>query len=268
MKSGFLEFNNTKFYYEMDGSGTPLIFVHAGIADSRMWNDQFHVFAEKYQTVRYDRRGFGKTKMVAGDFSLHGDLHGLLKALDIKQAILVGCSQGGKTVTNFTLEHPEMVKALVLVGSALGGFEFDGEPPKQEAELIAADETGDLERVNELELQIWVDGQGRTPEQVDPKVRELVKDMNWIALQTPQDLGNEIPLEPAAANRLAEIKVPALVVIGDLDTAWCQAAADHLAKNIPNAKKVTMNGVAHLPNMEKPEEFNGYVLGFLGEFWK
>lgn len=264
MKSGFIEANNTKFYYEMDGSGFPLVLVHAGIADNRMWNEQFPVFAEKYQTIRYDRRGFGQTKPADGDFSLHRDLHAVLNALDIKQAILVGCSQGGKTVTNFTLEHPEMVKALVLVGSALGGFEFDGESPKQEAEIEKAEAAGDLALVNELEIQIWVDGQGRTPHQVDPKVRELVKDMNRIALGYPQDLGNEIPLQPAAANRLAEIKVPTLVVIGDRDTNWAQAASDFLAKNIPNAKKVVMNDVAHLPNMEKPEEFNKYALEFLG----
>jgi pimeloyl-ACP methyl ester carboxylesterase len=263
MKSGFVEANNTKFFYEMDGSGTPLVFIHAGIADNRMWNEQFQVFAEKYQAIRYDRRGFGQTKMVAGDFSLHNDLYGVLKALDIKQAIFVACSQGGKTATNFTLEHPEMAKALVLVGSALGGFNFEGQPEKQEAELEKAEQAGDLERVNELEIQIWVDGQGRTPDQVDPKVRALAKDMNWIALQTPQDLGHEIPLEPAAVNRLSEIKVPTLVVIGDRDTNWALAASDFLAKNIPNAKKVTMNDVAHLPNMEKPWNFNELVLSFL-----
>lgn len=263
MKSGFIEANNTNFYYEMEGSGTPLVLVHAGIADNRMWNEQFHVFSEKYQTLRYDRRGFGQTQPGSGDFSLHGDLHVVLNALGIKQAILVGCSQGGKTVTNFTLEHPQMVKALVLVGSALGGIEFNLESPKQEAEIEKAEAAGDLALVNELEIQIWVDGQGRTPDQVDPKVRQLVKDMNLIALQYPQDSANEIPLQPAAANRLAEIKVPTLVVIGDLDTAWCQAAAEHLAKNIPNAKKIVMNDVAHLPNMEKPEEFNGHVLSFL-----
>jgi pimeloyl-ACP methyl ester carboxylesterase len=265
MKSGFIEANNTKFYYEMEGSGFPLVFVHAGIADNRMWNEQFPVFAEKYQTVRYDRRGFGKTKMVAGDFSLHGDLHEVLKSLGIKQAFLVGCSQGGKTVTNFTLEHPEMVKALVLVGSALGGVDFNLESPKQEAEIEEAEAAGDLERVNELEIQVWIDGQGRTPDQIDPKVRELAKDMNWIALQTPQDLGHEVPLEPAAADRLSDIKVPTLVVIGDRDTNWAQSASDFLAKNIPNAKKVIMNDVAHLPNMEKPEEFNHHVMEFLGE---
>ncbi len=108
MKNGFSEINNTSFYYEISGTGFPLVLVHAGIADNRMWNDQFHVFAEKYQTIRYDRRGFGKTKMVAGDFSLHNDLYAFLKSIGIEQAILIGCSQGGKTVTNFAVEHPEM----------------------------------------------------------------------------------------------------------------------------------------------------------------
>lgn len=266
MKTGFAEINNTKFYYEIDGQGFPLVLVHAGIADSRMWNDQFNVFAKQYQTIQYDRRGFGKTKMVAGDFSHHADLYGLLKFLDIQQAILVGCSQGSKTSIDSTLEHPEMTKALILTAPALGGFIFNGEPPKQEEELDQAEQAGDLDRVNELELQIWVDGPQRTPEQVNSKVRELAYHMNRIALRTPQDLGNEISLEPAAVNRLSEIKIPTLVIVGDLDTPRTLAGADFIAKNIPNAKKLIMNEVAHLPNMEQPKEFNEHVFSFLKQF--
>jgi pimeloyl-ACP methyl ester carboxylesterase len=265
MKSGFVEVNNAKFYYEIDGAGTPLVLVHAGITDCRMWNDQFPVFAGKYQTVRYDRRGFGKTCMVTGDFSLHTDLHEVLKALGIEQAILIGCSQGGKTVINFALEYSGMTKALVLVGSALGGFQFDGEPAPQEAELEKAGQAGDLERVNELEIQIWVDGPCRRPDQVYPRIRELALDMNRIALENPQDIGNEIPLDPPAVGRLGEIKIPTLVIHGDIDAAYIPAASEFLAKNIPGAKKVIMNGVAHLPNMEKPGEFNQHVLSFLDQ---
>jgi pimeloyl-ACP methyl ester carboxylesterase len=156
-----------------------------------------------------------------------------------------------------------MVKALVLVDAAVGGFVFDGEAPRQDEELDKAEEAGDLERVNELELQIWVDGPQRTPDQVDLKVRELVRDMNRIALQTPEGLGNEIPLEPAAVDRLGEINVPTLVIVGDYDTLRSLVQADLLAKNIPNAQKLIMQGVAHLPNMEKPGEFNRHVLSFL-----
>ncbi len=158
-----------------------------------------------------------------------------------------------------------MTRALILVAPALGGFIYNGESPKQAEQIDQAEQAGDLDLVNELEIQIWVDGPQRRPEQVNPKVRELALEMNRIALQAPEDLGNEIPLEPAAANRLSEIKVPALVVVGDLDTPRTLASADFLAENIPNAKKEIMNGVAHLPNMEQPEEFNGQVLSFLSQ---
>lgn len=263
MEGAFAEMNGTRFYYEIAGEGRPLVLVHAGIADSRMWDEQFHVFAEQYQVIRYDRRGFGKTKMVAGSYSHQQDLYDLLQFLGIERALLLGCSQGGKTVIDFTLEHPAMTEALVLVASALSGFTFAGEPPRQYEELEVAEESGDIERVNELELQIWVDGAQRTPDQVNPQVRELVREMNRSALSTPEDLGDEQSLEPAAVHRLDEIQVPTLIIVGDLDTPRTIAAADYLAQAIAGAQKVVMAGTAHLPNMEQPELFNAHVRQFV-----
>jgi len=263
MKSGFSEINGIKFYYETDGSGELLVLVHAGIADCRMWDDQFHVLAQKNQVMRYDRRGFGKTGMVGGNYSHHQDLYDLLKPMSIQHAILVGSSQGAKTIIDFTLEHPDYTKAIVLVSPALGGFIFTGNPPIQAKQLEQADKKGDMELVNELELQIWVDGPRRTPDQVDTKVRELVRDMNRIALQTPLDFGNELSLEPTAVNRISKIHVPTLIIAGDMDTPKTLACADFLATHIPGAKKVTMHGVAHLLNMEHPQAFNQHVVSFL-----
>ncbi|HVG35800.1 MAG TPA: alpha/beta hydrolase [Pyrinomonadaceae bacterium] len=262
-RADYAELNGARFYYEIAGEGDALVLVHAGIADRRMWDDQFEALAQHYMVVRYDRRGFGLTEMVAGDFSQYADLYELLKFLKLERATLVGCSQGGKTVLDFTLEHPSMVKALVLVASAVGGFAFSDEQPKELEELQEAESLGDLDRVNELELRIWVDGQERTPEQVDQRVRERVREMNLIALRAPAELGNELQLASPAAFRLEEIRVPTLVVIGDLDTPRTQAAADLLAEKISGAQKVVIKGTAHLPNMEQPEEFNRRVLEFL-----
>jgi pimeloyl-ACP methyl ester carboxylesterase len=263
VREGYAELNGARFYYEVAGRGEPLVLVHAGIADRRMWNEQFEVFARDHMVVRYDRRGFGRTEMVAGPFSHHQDLYELLRYLGIKRATLMGCSQGGKTVLDLALEHPLMVERLVLVASALGGFTFAGEPPRQWAELEEADKQGDLDGVNELELQIWVDGQSRTPQQVDRSVRELVREMNLIALKAASEQGSERPLEPPAVDRLDEIRVPALVVVGELDTPKTLAAADLLAEKISGARKVVIKDAAHLPNMEKPQEFNRHVLAFL-----
>ena len=260
----FAEIGGTKFYYEMAGNGPALVLVHAGIADGRMWEDQFQAFAQQYRVLRYDRRGFGRTPMVAGAYSHHQDLYDLLTVLKIERAFFVGCSQGAKTVVDFTLEHPRMTSALVLVSPALSGFAFAGEPPPQAQQLDAADAAGDIELVNELELQIWVDGPRRTPAQVDPTVRERVREMNLIALKTPEDLGDEQALVPAAVNRLDEIHAPTLVLTGEMDTPKTLAAVELLARQIPGAKKVSIAGAAHVPNMEQVEAFNDHVLSFLG----
>ena len=264
-KNGFAEVGGARFYYEIAGEGPPLVLLHAGIADGRMWDEQFEVFAEHYQVLRYDRRGFGKTEMVAGAYSHHRDLHELLKLLQIEHAALLGCSQGAKIAVDFTLAHPDMTDALVLVAPALSGFAYTGDMPRQAEQMDLAEEAGDLAQINELELQIWVDGPQRTPDQVDARVRERVREMNRIALQTPDGLGNEQPLEPAAAGRLAELlHTPTLIVVGDLDTPKTLAAAGFLTTHIAGGRKLGMTGVAHLPNMESPEEFNRHVLSFFG----
>jgi pimeloyl-ACP methyl ester carboxylesterase len=266
MKKGFAQVGGAKFYYEVAGAGHPLVLIHAGIADRRMWDDQFHVFAQYYRVIRYDRRGFGETVVTAAEpYSHHQDLYHLLRLMGIGRAFLVGCSQGGKTIIDFTLEYPETSGALVLVASALSGFAFTGEAPGQWRELELADEAGDIERVNELELQIWVDGPHRTPDQVNQALRERVREMNRIALlASPAGLGSERHLEPAAVNRLSEIDAPTLVINGDLDTPRTLAAAEFLAAGIHGARQVIISGAAHLPNMEQPEEFNRHVLSFLG----
>ncbi len=258
--------NGAMLYYEVAGEGEPLVLVHAGIADSGMWDGQVEAFARRYRVIRYDLRGFGKTGAVEGPYSHHEDLRGLLDALGIEQAHLVGCSMGGGAVLDFALRYPERVGALVLVGAAVSGFEGDFEPPEQWDELVAADEAGDLERISELEVRIWVDGPGRRPEDVDASVRALVREMNLIALQNEASgIGEELPPDPLAVDRLSEVRAPALILVGDADQRRTLAAADLLADGLPNARRVVMTGAAHLPNMERPEEFNRMVLDYLEE---
>lgn len=259
----FVAINGTDFYTEMDGEGFPLVLVHAGIADSRMWDYQFTDFSSHYQTLRYDRRGFGRTKPTPDSFSHHADLFGLLNALEIHRAHLVGCSQGSKTILDLALEHPELAASLTLVSPAVSGFVYEGKPPRQAEEYTQADAAGDLDRINELELQIWVDGPLRKPEQVDRRLREKVREMNGIALRNEAELGDEVALEPPAAGRLGEIHAPTLIVYGNLDTPKTLATAQYLASQIKDSKRVVMPGTAHLPNMEQAEAFNEHVLEFL-----
>ncbi len=263
-QTGIAPINGTQMYYEVAGSGHPLIMVHAGVADNRMWDDQFDVFAEHYRVIRFDQRGFGQTKPVDGEFRRYEDIYALLKFIGIEQTYLMGCSMGGGACINFALEHPDMAKALITIGSGPAGFQFDMPPIPIRDALIAAEIAGDLEKVNEYEGQLWLDGPNAPPGRVGGVVREKMLSMNRIALQNEQlELGTEVSPTPLAIKRLHELKLPTLIIYGDLDTAYIQAAGKYMAAHINGAKQVIMPGVAHLPSMEQPQALNQHVLTFL-----
>ena len=253
--------NGVEFTYELAGRGPAVVLLHAGIADSRMWDGQFDALAATHTVVRYDLRGFGRTPPAPGPFDHAGDLRALLDALGLARVALVGCSQGSRVALDFALSHPARVERLVLTSPAVSGLRYDGPPPRQAAELDAADEAGDRARVNELEMQIWVDGPRRRPDEVAPAVRALAADMNAIALAN-EGIGQEQRPLPAA-ERLGEVSAPVLVVAGELDAARTLAAAEALLARLPHARRVTIANAAHLPNMEQPEVFNAAVLAFL-----
>jgi pimeloyl-ACP methyl ester carboxylesterase len=264
IRTGIAKLNGAQLYYEVAGSGPALILVHSGIADGRMWDDQWDAFSRHFQVTRYDLRGFGRSAPVPGDFSHLADLLGLLNFLDLEKAFLIGSSRGGSIVLDFALEHPDRIAGLVIVASSPGGFVFEGEPPPQWEEMAAAFKQGDYSRAAELEVQIWVDGPQRKPEQVDPVIRTRVHDMDQIALANEAlALGNELPLDPPAYARLGEIACPVLIVYGDLDDPNIVRAADFMAAHISQARLELVPGTAHFPNMEQPERFNQIVIDFL-----
>lgn len=261
-KTGLATTNGASFYYEVAGEGAPVVLIHAGIADGRMWDDLFAALAGSYRVVRYDMRGFGRTAPVEGPFAHPNDLAALLAQWGMERASLVGCSMGSKTALDFTLAHPERVERLVLTSPAVSGLAYDGPRPPQAEAIDAAEDAGDIARVNELETQLWFDGP-RRPEEVEGRLRALVLEMNGIALAN-EGVGEEQPPPAPAFGRVGEVVAPALVVVGELDVARTLAAADYLAAELPGARHEVIAGATHLPNMERPEEFNRLVVGFLG----
>lgn len=261
--SGTIATNAADLYYEVAGTGSPVVFIHAGIADRRMWDKQFLPFATRHRAIRYDQRGYGLTVAQPVPHSHLHDLGVLLDYLEGDRAHLVGCSKGGRLALDFALAHPARVHGLVLVNAGAPGLASSGEQMPQWDEAVAAFAAGDLERTNELEIQVWIDGRWRTPDQVDPLVRALALDMNRIALANEAaGLGQEEPT-PDASGRLAELQGPLLAIASDLDHPDFIRAAEYVAKFVPGGRAVTINGAAHLPSLEQPEEFNRIVSSFL-----
>lgn len=264
-QTGFLDVQGAPLYYEVAGTGYPLLLIHAGVADSRMWDDQFQTFALQYRVIRYDLRGFGRSVIPDGPFSNYEDIYALLQHLGIKKTHVIAISFGGLVAIDFTLAHPEMVTSLVLGAPSVSGHEdsstdvlrFAGE---EEAML----ERGDLAGAAELNVRTWVVGLRRTPDQVDPIVRQRIYDMQYHAFTVPiPEKAEELSLEPPAISRLAEIQAPTLLMVGEYDLEDKHEIIKQLAAEIPQAQQVVIPKTAHIVNMEQPAEFNRMVLEFL-----
>lgn len=265
-QTGFTTIQGAPLYYEVAGEGHPLLLLHAGIADSRMWDEQFPLFAQRYRTIRYDLRGYGQSQFPAGPFAQYEDAAALLHFLGVQKAHVVGISFGGKTALDFTLAHPEMVSSLTVVAPSVSGTQPSEQVRRfneEENELL---EQGDLEAATELNLRLWVDGPGRTPDQVDPTVRQRVYEMQYHAFTIPMPEGaDDIALEPPAISRLSDVQVPTLIIVGDYDLPEKLELARQLASNIPHARYEVIAGAAHMVSMEQPHAFNRIVLDFLSK---
>ena len=263
-KTGFFGPEGARLYYEVAGEGEPLLLLHAGVTDSRMWDEQFASFARHYRVIRFDMRGFGRSEVPAGSFSYVEDIAHLLDFLHAERADLVGASFGGKVALDFTLTHPDKVDALILVAPSVGGYPSSSEVQQFNADEEATLEGGDLVAATELNLRMWVDGPRRTPEQVAPQVRERVRVMQHHAFTIPiPETTEELDIVPPAITRLSEIRVPTLIIVGDYDVPDMLVLAERLAREIPGAKQIIIPGVAHMVSMEQPEAFNRIVLDFL-----
>ncbi|MFO7683120.1 MAG: alpha/beta hydrolase [Chloroflexota bacterium] len=266
IKSGFANIDNAKIYYEVAGKGLPLVMIHAGVADSRQWNNEFTNFAQSYQVIRYDMRGYGKSEPVDGEYSHMSDLVSLLEVLKIHEPlVMLGCSMGGGLAMDFALTYPSRAKALIMVDAGPSGLELNVATPTKFADAEKAFEAGNLDLVAEIETQIWFDGTDRTSEQVNPAMRKLLYQMNRLALSHEvKQLGKRQPnTQTPAFDRLGDLNIPVLIIVGACDTAYILAAADYMTEKTQTARKVIIEDAAHLPNMDQPHEFQRTVKDFL-----
>ena len=264
-QTGFLDIQGAPLYYEVAGTGHPLLLIHAGITDSRMWDEQLQSFAQQYRVIRYDIRGYGKSTIPAGKFANHEDVTALFEHLGIKLAHVIGISFGGLIALDFTLAHPDQVTSLVLGAPDVSGSESSSADVSRFAEEEEALlERGDLNSATNLNLRMWLDVPRRTPDQVDPTVRQRIYEMQYHAFTVPiPDEAEVISLEPPAITRLAEIHVPTLLIVGEYDIPDTHELVKQLAVEIPQAQQVVIPDAAHIVNMEQSAEFNRVVLEFL-----
>lgn len=253
-----------EFHVEESGSGDPILFIHAGVADSRMWRGQMGL--EGYRCIAFDQRGFGKTPLIPGPYSHKDDAVAILDQMGIDSAVVVGCSIGAGTAMRLAIEEPARVAALVLVGSYPSGWVppggFGENPLEDEAERAA--EAGDLDRVMELDYLMWLVGYGRDEKDIDLGARDLFMSMNRTPVHNEAErLAHIEGPEYKLNDRIDEIDIPTLVISGAHDEGLLVEASHYLAEKLSNREAVIIEGAAHLPSLERPDDFNSALRAFL-----
>lgn len=241
--------------YDVDGSpgdGSDVLMIHAGVTDRRSWRPLLDVLPAGRRYVAFDMRGYGETTYQPEDYFAHDDAASVMDAAGLDTAVVIGSSMGGRATVNLALEHPDRVRALVLIGPAISNepqTDDDPEPIATLARLLtAAEESGDLDEVNRLEAHLWLDGPTAPEGRVSGPPRDLFLEMNGKALAAV-DPGDE-PSMVDAWGRLEELAMPVLVLAGSLDLPDIQDHSRILAQRATRGRFVALDGVAHLPHLE------------------
>lgn len=246
------------------GEGQPILLLHAGVADSRMWLPMMEHFHSSFRLIAPDLRGYGGSPLATLPFAYHLDAGLLLDQLGIERAWIIGASFGARVALDFCLVFPKRVYGLILVSPMIGGFKPSQEIESFNEEEDALLEAGDIEGATELNMRMWMDGPQREPAEVDPVLRANVASMQQQAFEIPipeeiQFLGVDF----SAIERLGEVVCPTMVVVGRLDYPAIIEHAEFLAERIPFARLQHFPHTGHLLCLEDPIGFLQVVQDFI-----
>ena len=258
MTTGHVPIEGGRLYYEREGEGFPVVLIHPGLWDSRIWDPQFEEFARHHEVIRYDVRGYGRSDVPTLPYSDVRDLRYLLGELGVERCAVVGCSMGGQLAIDFALEHPGVVEAIVPVAPGLSGYAW--QDPGLDilfAQVQEAVGAGDLEGAMEIELAVWapLDSGAET----NRWIRDIAMDNTHI-FRVP-DTFVEVP--SAASGRLERLEAATLAIVGENDIAEIHRIVDVLVERVPGASKREIHDADMLVNVRQPEVFNRIVLDFL-----
>jgi pimeloyl-ACP methyl ester carboxylesterase len=258
--------------YRWGHEGVPILALHPGVGDSRIWALCAPRWAEAgCRVTAYDRRGFGASRWREEAHDDLVDLRTVTAATDCRPAILVGNSRGGGLALDMALAHPDEVLGMVLIAPSPSGFPADQwstteAEDDQDALIDEATRSGDLDEVNRLEIRYWLDGTEQPEGRVTGPVRDLMADMNRRALHAGPvgESADHPPVWPL----VEQIDVPTLVVAGGHDLAGMTDVCGQLGERLPDARLETIDDAAHCPSLDRPDQVNALVLEFLRGPWR
>jgi 3-oxoadipate enol-lactonase len=256
--SGYIDVGDGKLFYETAGEGPVIILLHDGIVHREIWDSQFSYFSKNYKVIRYDRRSYGKSTPGTGSYSHVEDLKSVFDYFKIDKATLFGMSSGGRLVIDFTLKYPDKVNAMVLVGAVVGGFPYTQHMMNRGGHF--SQDFSDMEKLRMFFIT-------EDPYEIYSENKEAREKVVNLVKNNPRKGGHGESAEDASSKpayqRLNEIKVPALILVGEYDMPDVHAHAGAINAGIMNSVRDIIPKSGHLIPIEQPELFNKRVSEFL-----
>jgi 3-oxoadipate enol-lactonase len=249
----YIDVAGARLWVEEEGRGPAVLFLHGGLGDLRLWEPEARALADRFRCIRYDLRFFGRSEGPAEEWSSIDDAVGVLDALGVERAALVGLSLGGGLALDVALAHPERVWAVAHVAGGVSGAPLSlGE--ELEARYEEAEQRGDVDGMMAVDFEIWA------PLGVDESFREL-----WRATPDARGLpeGARPRPRPDAHERLGEVAVPTLVVVAQHDPPDLRSLGETVARRVPGARLVEIDS-DHYLTLREPQQVVELLREFLG----
>ncbi|MEY9878389.1 pimeloyl-ACP methyl ester carboxylesterase [Streptacidiphilus sp. MAP12-33] len=245
--------------------GAVLVLLHTGFTDGRQFGNLTPgLVALGYRVIAPDTRGHGQSANATRPFRQSDDLADLLRHLGVRQAVLVGVSMGAMIAIDTALEHPGLVRALVVSGRGIGDEDWtDPWAAKFHQAQYAALAAGDLEGWADSWTG-WIAGPDRSLDDVDPEIVRQVRAMGLHTMRkhTPDEPNHVVPVHDVA-DRVKALTLPVLAVNGAADVPGHLATVDAFVAAVPGARTVLLEGVGHYTTMEAPAEFTRHLADFV-----
>jgi 3-oxoadipate enol-lactonase len=248
-----VEVNGARLWVEEEGNGPAVLFIHGGLGDLRLWKPQARALSSRFRCIRFDLRLWGRSETPGVEFSFVEDVVGVLDALGVERAALVGLSYGGGIALDVALMHPERVWGVAHVAGGVGGLAVDAYTKEQETAYDAAVESGDLDTAMEIDFAVWA------PLGADDELREL-----WRATPDAKGITEGVveAARPVTHERLAEIAAPTLVVLAALDPPGQKDVGRRVARTVPGARLAEVDS-DHYLTLRNPQQVTELLLEFL-----
>ena len=260
--SQWIDVSHARLYTERAGMGDTITMLHGFLVDRRQWDHAFAALAGTHHVLRYDARGFGRSTIEPGSYAHHADLAAVLDAANVQRTALLGCSGGAATALDFALAHPRRVSALILIGPGYWGRFADSTPAARA--FLQALGTFDVNGMIDSSLRAFTDGPRRATNEVDPVARSHTEAMTTQLFKRDTSYWTRATQDqrtpkPSALERLHEIDIPAVLIVGSEDQVEVHQLAKELLAGLPQARMYVVHGAGHHANLEAPAQVLGIV---------